>query len=277
MRSKDWNLSRRVELKYRQSLIKIQKMIQKGIRKFKNPSDIIRYLHQLSQSEELKTVAIQTANRFVTMSNVVNAKTWREAARESSQSATIFREITNIVNSPQVGQVIQRQIVENASLIRTLPLVVAQDVTKFVSSKAYEGLRASTIANELHSKIEGYSNARANLIARTETSKAMTALTESRSKSIGINWYIWRTANDGERVRKSHANMKDVIVKYDDPPSPEELIEAKSEGHYNAGNIYNCRCFPRPLISPKNITWPARVYYNGVIQKMSQQQFEKIM
>lgn len=61
---------------------------------------------------------------------------------------------------------------------------------------------------------------------------------------------------DGLRVRKSHRIMEGVLVNWNMPPSPERLAGEKDVGNYHAGNIWNCRCYPEPLISVDDIRWP---------------------
>ena len=73
--------------------------------------------------------------------------------------------------------------------------------------------------------------------------------------------------------------MDDVIVPWNSPPSPELLTNlppAKGNAYYHAGEIYNCRCYPEPLLEVSDVRWPHKVYYLGKIQTMTRQQFEKI-
>lgn len=232
-------------------------------------------LLRLYGSAAFQELAYIVAQRFVTMANTTDARTWRDAAKGGSRGIELLEHFRRNLEG-NVGRAIEQKIIENANYIKTIPLTVAEDITKFIQTETYKGLRSSEIAKTLQEKVAGYSKARAKTIARTESSKAMTALTEARAKDVGINWYQWRTADDG-RVRNSHAHMEGVLVRWDDPPSPEELVGKKSVGHYNAGNIYNCRCYPSPLVTLKHVVWPAKVYYGGKIQKMSREQFERIM
>ena len=206
------------------------------------------------------------ARRMITNFNDANVKTWREAAREGSRSREIFEVLhAEIMGSSNVAIAVRNRIQENANLIVTLPLNVSKEVTKFVGTKAYEGLRSTETAKILHGKISEYTRARATLIARTETSKAMTALTEARSLDNGIQWYIWRTANDGLRVRESHRLMKDVLCRFRDPPNPEGLNGEKDVGHYNAGNIYNCFKGSTDVNFSNGCHKLWRSFYDGVI------------
>ena len=69
----------------------------------------------------------------------------------------------------------------------------------------------------------------------------------------------------------------DVIVFYNNPPAPEELIGKKSQGHYHAGGIYNCRCYEEPVLDIDDVSWPHKVYHAGRIQRMSKKQFTKLL
>lgn len=71
--------------------------------------------------------------------------------------------------------------------------------------------------------------------------------------------------------------MEGVLVNWNEPPSPEALAGEKSVGNYHAGNIWNCRCYPEPLIEIDDISWPHKVYTNGKIQTMGKMQFEQMM
>lgn len=236
---------------------------------------INKALHNLYQSKAYQELAEDTARRFVTMGNTIDAKTWREAAKGGSINPKFIKTLNNNLYS-NVGVMVEIKVEENASLIKTLPLNIAEHITQYTKTQAYKSIRASEISKHLQLKVAGYSKASGDTIARTESSKAMTALTEARSKDFGVNWYQWRTADDGKRVRNSHRHMEGVLCRWDDPPSPEALVGERDVGKYNAGNIYNCRCYPSPLVTLARVKWPAKVYYQGIIQMMTREHFERI-
>jgi uncharacterized protein with gpF-like domain len=70
--------------------------------------------------------------------------------------------------------------------------------------------------------------------------------------------------------------MDKVLVRWSDPPSPEALDGEKSYGKYHAGEIFNCRCFPEPVIDFDDVTWPHKVYSGGQIQMMTLAQFKQL-
>jgi hypothetical protein len=275
--ARTWQVSQQIEQMYKWRIQNLKKVMSAQIKKANDVTDITTILGNLHKYKDFTDLAEIMAGKMVTMVNEVNEKTWRSAAAEQGQGRTIYERLQKVLGyDTNVGQTVRQLRHDNAQLIKTLPFNVVKDVMKFVNTEAYKGLRSSEIAKVLHIKIEEYTDARAGLIARTETSKAMTALTEARSKDVGLRWYIWRTANDGLRVRPSHRLMKDVICNYDEPPAPEKLNGEKSAGSYSAGNIYNCRCFPRPLLSLSQINWPAKVYYMGSIKTMTKAEFASI-
>ena len=219
---------------------------------------------------------MSTVKRMVTPLSVDNMRTWRQAARKSTKGKFLYRVLMEELDQG-IGHVINNQVISNASLIRTLPNDVAQKVTKNIAEEVLKGERARSIEQIIRQETDKHSRASARLIARTEVSKTQSALTQARSEQIDLRWYVWRTALDGDRVRKSHRLMEGVLVNWKDPPSPEELAGEKSSGHYHAGNIYNCRCYPEPLLDIDDVRWPHKVYQNGQIISMGKRQFEQIM
>jgi phage putative head morphogenesis protein, SPP1 gp7 family len=202
-------------------------------------------------------------------------KTWRMAARESSNGRLIYEALRRELQGP-VGVSVASQINRNAEIIKSMPLDLAKQLTNFISDESVKGRRSEDIADEILRKFPGMTRNKAALIARTETSKTSTALTQARCENLGLNWYRWRTSEDGH-VRDSHKHMEGVLVKWSDPPSPERLIGAKNPpAPYHAGNIYNCRCYPEPVVNLDHVKWPAKVYYGGAITMMTRSQFEKI-
>jgi len=202
-------------------------------------------------------------------------KTWRQAARTNSKGKGIYEALKVELNGP-VGKSINEQVKRNAKLIKSMPTSIRPQITTFVKEETLKGRRSENIAEDLLNKFPQMYESKAKLIARTEVSKTSTALTKARCDMIGINWYVWRTSED-QRVRSSHDIMDDVLISWDDPPSPEKLDGGRSVGKYHAGNIYNCRCYPEPVIRLDFISWPHKVYYKNKIVTMTKKQFQEIM
>ena len=237
--------------------------------------DILQALRDFTHSPTFIEYAESTATKMVTHLFSDAGRTWRQAARANGLGRLIHQALMKEMQGP-VGNAVRHQINRNAEIIKSLPNDIAKQVNEHVLRESLAGTRASDIAEQIKTMFPHVAKTKANLIARTETSKTSTALTRARSEAVGVDWYIWRTSQD-QRVRDSHRIMSGVLVKWTSPPSPEALDKKKSYGHYHAGDTFNCRCYPEPVIDLDLIKWPALVYYGGSIQRMSRKQFERIM
>jgi SPP1 gp7 family putative phage head morphogenesis protein len=227
---------------------------------------------QINNEEFLEQYAAQAAYRMVVGRLQSTARSWRQAAHQNMQGAVIYAALQNELKGP-VGVRVRELIQQNSLLIRSLPREVASRAAAHIASQAQEGKRATASIPGLLAHVARY---RARLIARTETSKATTALTQARSEELGLEWYMWRTSKDA-RVRLSHRKMDTVLFRWNDPPSPEKLVgEHSTLGKYNAGNAPNCRCYPEPLLRLNQVVWPHRVFYGGVIRPMTLGSFRQL-
>jgi len=270
-----WAAKRRIESGYRRELNKHFENLFKILRSGGEPSAIIEKLKKLAASPEYLKFAGALARKMVTGAYAQNAKTWREAAFQSMRGREIYEALTGSLNGTPMGARVAELVKENAALIKTFPLEISEDITAFVQREQLKGRRASEIAKDLAKEFPDRAKSRIDLIARTEVSKAQTALTRSRAESLGLNWYIWRTSEDG-RVRGAHRHMDGVLINWNDPPDPEALIGLPSNGNYHAGDIFNCRCYPEPIVSLDFESFPAKVYYGGTITRVTRAQFDKI-
>lgn len=219
--------------------------------------------------------AERIARNMATAVRVGTQAGWRKAAAESTKSRMIHSLLRNELSGP-VGKEVDRLIVRNALLIRTLPLSLKHKASTWIAEQQRKGRRSEALQEELEAKFKQLTAYEVRRIARTETAKSAEAITQCRAQAIGINAYQWLTSEDG-RVRKSHKLMDKVLVFYNDPPNPEQLAGVKSDsGHYHAGNIWNCRCTSAPIVSLDEISWPARVYTGGRITRMTRAQFQRI-
>lgn len=277
MKKDDWKTTRLLQDSFLDTLSKLTDLFHYIA--FSAGDDKEKYINDMrnfQNSEPFNSFVYSAVRRMVTPIAVQNMRTWRMAAKKATKNPGLYRMLMSEINQGLKSD-IEIQIEENASLIKTLPTDVAKKVTKDISDMALKGMRASEIAKVIREQTDKYSRASAKLIARTEVSKTTTALTKARCDNLDLHWYVWRTMEDGDRVRKSHRIMEGVLVNWNEPPSPEALAGEKSVGNYHAGNIWNCRCYPEPLIEIDDISWPHKVYTNGKIQTMGKMQFEQMM
>lgn len=277
MKKDDWKTTRLLQDSFLDTLSKLTDLFHYIA--FSAGDDKEKYINDMrnfQNSEPFNSFVYSAVRRMVTPIAVQNMRTWRMAAKKATKNPSLYRMLMSEINQGLKSD-IEIQIEENASLIKTLPTDVAKKVTKDISDMALKGMRASEIAKVIREQTDKYSRASAKLIARTEVSKTTTALTKARCDNLDLHWYVWRTMEDGDRVRKSHRIMEGVLVNWNEPPSPEALAGEKSVGNYHAGNIWNCRCYPEPLIEIDDISWPHKVYTNGKIQIMGKMQFKQMM
>lgn len=239
-----------------------------------DPGDIISRLFAATTDPWFEEYAQATAMKMVTHLFTDSGRTWRQAAKSYSKGKIIYKALMEEMQG-SLGAAINEAVQRNAHYIKSVPADIARQMTEHTMAKSMAGLRPEQIAQDLKDLYPHISDVKANLIARTETAKTATALTQSRCEGLGIQWYEWRTSED-QRVRTSHRHMDHVLVAWDNPPSPEELVHEKDIGRYPPGGIWNCRCFASPLMELDEVSWPHDVYFGGKIQKMTRKQFERI-
>lgn len=171
--------------------------------------------------------------KIVEMSDQQNIGMWREL------SGKLAERLQTLTTKDAVAQAIYDLSKEGARLITSIPLDIAVEVETAAQAAAMTGTRHEALSEYIASR-GGVAQSRAELIARTETARQTTILTQTRAVSIGSEGYIWRTAEDG-RVRPSHAAMEGQFVKWAEPPTLDGLT-----GH--AGALPNCRCYPEPIV-----------------------------
>lgn len=277
MKYDQWKMTRRIEEDFLKSLNFLSTLFEKIAIISGNDVNLFQSKMQIFQnSVPYDNYINDIVKRMVTPLAARNYETWRKAARVSTRSHFLYTVLMEELKQG-IKKDIDSQVISNAALIKTLPSDTAQKVVRDIEEYALSGLRAEEIEKLIQDKTRQHSRASARLIARTEVSKTTSALTKARSEELGLRWYVWRTMEDGDRVRKSHRFMNDVLVSWNNPPSPELLVKEKDVGRYHAGNIWNCRCYSEPLIDIDDITWPHKVYINGSIQKMSKARFSLLI
>jgi SPP1 gp7 family putative phage head morphogenesis protein len=267
---------------------RLQKAYERGIREItgrvllsskKKPeqsyADWLAGLARRSQEKDIQDASELLAKRMVFQAQKTNWRTWREAASRSTKAQTLYR-LLEAEMQGATGARVQQLIRENAGLISSLPLEAAASLADEVLKAQQSGARPKTVAKMAASRFPQLVRSRVHLISRTETAKASAALTHARCERLAIEWYQWETSQD-QRTRASHKNMNGVVVPWSQTPSPEALIGEKSTlGAYNAGECPNCRCLIIPILTLDDIQFPARVYWNGSIQRMTKQAFKQV-
>jgi SPP1 gp7 family putative phage head morphogenesis protein len=165
----------------------------------------------------------------------------REAWRTLGNA--ISHGMANLIQRTPVGTAMKKLLDEQVTIITSLPT----EAGKRVHELTLKGLEDSTRAREISKEIErtgDVTESRAILIARTEVARTSSVLIETRAQAAGLTHYIWRTAHDGT-VRPGHKAMEGKVCEWANPPA---VVENGKIMHFHAGQIWNCRCYPEPII-----------------------------
>lgn len=279
-----WMPKYRIEAAFRRQLLVLARKIIREVGTTEDANEIQQILESISQSKEYEKLCRSAAMKMVTGLFSDQGHTWRQAAAANSKGRVIYQALRKELQGP-AGKRLRELIDDTTYRIVTLPWDIGHEVADYTARESLKGRRASDIAKEIKKMFPDKTRARAELIARTQTSMTSTNLTWQRAERLGAHWYIWRAVGDA-RTRYSHDKMEGVLVNWNDPPAPEDLFpilnadgkpRRNTLGHYHAGCCPNCRCYPEPVIDLDQVTFPARVYRGNRIQVMKQKEFEKLI
>lgn len=250
--------ARNAEIQYRSQLKSLARMLGTLAQSFDpdQPRDLERLESLLTDyAGIIEPWARNTATRMLADVSRRDEKAWMEQASEISQG---LRE--EIASAP-TGQAMKALLDEQVSLITSLPLEAAKRVHELAIEAVTTGNRGSYLRKMIMATGE-VAASRAELIARTETARATTTLTQARAQWIGSEGYIWRNVGDADvrpalgtknfsalntLARGSHRKLEGTFHRWDQPPIAGERGERA-----HPGCIYNCRCFPE-VVFPRSM------------------------
>lgn len=226
-----------IERKYARALMKVARHVGDIINGFPAAAaeSISPIQRALGDYAELITGwATHQATEMLQAVDRLDETAWRK--RSVEMAGWMRREIRDT----PTGELMRMRLEEQVHLIKSLPIEAGQRVHKLTIEALENGERASTIEEEIR-RSGDVTKSRAQLIARTEVARTSAELVEARATRIGSDGYIWRTSEDGD-VRDSHKEMNGKYVPWSTPPT---LSDGTTT---HAGMIYNCRCYPDPVI-----------------------------
>jgi SPP1 gp7 family putative phage head morphogenesis protein len=173
-----------------------------------------------------------------------NKAAWATHAREMSQALR-----AELASAP-IGEAVQGLLAEQVDLITSLPTEAAQHVHSLSLEALETAQRYPERQDEIQAMLQAEHPARtkrwlrnrATLIARTETARAASVLTQARSEHIGATHYQWLTAGDA-RVRESHRRLNHKVFAWATPP-----LSDPPDHYSHPGQIWNCRCIALPVL-----------------------------
>jgi SPP1 gp7 family putative phage head morphogenesis protein len=181
--------------------------------------------------------ATHTSTRILQEIDARDRDSWRSLG--NAISSALHREIL----SAPTGQLMRELLSQQVRLIQSIPIEAAKRVHALTLKGLENSTRASEIAREIRRSGE-VAESRAILIARTEVARTASTLTQVRSEYIGSTSYIWETTKDAD-VRPGHLAMQGRICEWARPPA---VNESGRIMHFHPGKIWNCRCWPRPIL-----------------------------
>jgi len=186
-------------------------------------------------SNVLRPWAISVAGRMQAQVDKRDVAAWEELARTMGRTLR-----GRVLRANTVGP-LQEALAQQVDLITSLPTEAAERVQELTVQALFEAQRAEPIAQQILKSGQVAVN-RARTIARTEVARTASMLTQVRAEFIGSEGYIWRTSGDSD-VRPLHKKLEGKFIRWDDPP-----IVGENGERAHAGQIYNCRCWPEPVI-----------------------------
>jgi len=200
----------------------------------------------VGNSIELQRVLRQYGEAIEPWARSVAEKMLARAARKDEAAwiqlgKTMGKSLRKELNDAPTGDFLRQFLNEQVVLITSLPIEAAERVHKLTSEALVSGRRADDIAKDIL-QTGKVTESRAKLIARTEVARTASGLTMARAKFVGCTHYVWRTSADGD-VRSAHKKMNGAVIPWDHPPEVEPGMR------YHAGMIYNCRCYPDPILT----------------------------
>jgi len=227
---------------YERSLRKVASEVGRIIEAFQTKVGItLPSIHTAQKTLEdyakiLKPWAQLKGQQLAEASDLADRRAWAKATAEMGRGIKL-----ELRGNTRVGRTMREIMERQVHYITSLPIEAGERVHKLVIEGLSDSTRAEEIAKDIANSGE-VTKSRAMLIARTETTRAATALTQARALDIGSETYIWRTVHDG-RVRELHRELDGQTFRWDSPP-----IAGEHGERAHPGEIYNCRCRPEPII-----------------------------
>ena len=216
------------ELKYSRALLLVADQVEALLAGY-DGRNIDRIGQRLdSYADILDDWAAHVARGMFADVDIKNRRFWRSMSQE------IGVQLSRQLAETDIGVTVTQSLDAQVQLIKSLPRHAAEQAHEYVREAALKGQRASDIADRIMA-LGGITRRRAVLIARTEVGRVSGEMTKARAMTAGSDGYIWRSAEDRD-VRPSHKKMNGRLVKWNEPPTLDNLT-----GH--AGCLPNCRCY----------------------------------
>lgn len=195
--------------------------------------------------------------------------------KTNATGKVIYDELKKELDASLYEYVYSRSL-SDETIHKFFPEGIPKQTVFHIVSESFKGRRPESINTDICKVFFDISNKNLEKITQTICSISSAALEMFQSQKMGLNWYIWHTSEDS-KVRSSHKHINDVLINWNDPPSPESLVGEEFIGKYHPGECFQCRCLASPVVKLDFISWPHEVFYQNRIQTMTKEQFKSIM
>ena len=170
----------------------------------------------------------------------------RDLSAWRSLSRAVGSNLAKEIERAPIANVMRALRDEQVHLITSLPTEAALRVHRLTQEGLISGTRAREVAAEIMRTSEVSKNS-AVRIARTETSRTASVLTQTRAEHVGSEGYLWHTSEDSD-VRPEHKKLDGRFFKWSAPP-----VAGTGKGgveiHAHPGCIWFCRCWAEPVLN----------------------------
>ncbi len=251
----------------------IQKIYNRVFRRVMRRMSTRRYLR--SSDDKIKDVILNLENsKFY---NEFSKRFAKALARQGlADSRGVWRKYFEAAKLSQQGVIhktfsefqkaqLYKAVQHNFTMIKSIPKhILAVYERKYIKALKEQVLEGTATRGSFERELREAGHKNSKLIARTETAKLQTAITENRSTDLGSPAYIWRSSSDG-RTRTSHRNMNSVVVFWRKSDAEKPNLDNMWG---NAGEFPNCRCSPMPIFDEKDLTQASYKVYNYKTHKI---------
>jgi SPP1 gp7 family putative phage head morphogenesis protein len=243
---RNWQRARRAERQFAQQLRAVARQIGQFVKMWKGPGTSTAGVEEILRrySDLIGPWAQASSERLIAEVSRRDARSWQELGKR------VNRALRQEIETAPTGPALRELMAAQTGLIKDMPLEAEQRIRELAMSAVSGGRRWEEVAKDILDQ-EGVSRARANVIARTETGRASSVVTEARAVHIGSPGYFWRTSLDAD-VRPQHKRLEGSFHRWDSPPIASEPSQREMRYHPGAGP--NCRCYAEPVMADQPIS-----------------------
>lgn len=169
-------------------------------------------------------------------------KTSTKALSNSAKDLSGGLQLNFNSTSARLKEMLKAAVNENVALIKSVQSQYHEGVRQAVMRSITTGEGRDAVVKHLNEK-EGITLRRAENIARDQTRKVYSSVAREKSKSAGLNKYVWVHSGGGAHPREMHQDLDGQVCDYNNPPIADEDGTTA-----NPGELINCGCFAMPCI-----------------------------